>query len=142
MAIASNVYENLYNNIKNRFTVEGDDGKEYTLGDYMLMKANVKKENANLPVQVVRRDVNAVNAIINYVSEKLTVKTPPVKDKTIKAFPFRTSVAAFLCSALMCTLVFAYGLVALKGISINDGAATTVEAEDVDDTQNDKSENK
>ncbi len=135
MIVASNVYDNLHNNIKNRFTVEDESGKEYTLCDYMLMKANAKKESASLSVQVVKRDMSAVNAIINYVNDKLTVKAPPVKDKTIKSFPFRTSISAFLCSALMCTLVFAYGLVALTGISEAGNAPSVVEVEVAEDAE-------
>ncbi len=135
MTVVNNVYDNLHNNIKNRFTVEDESGKEYTLCDYMLMKANEKKETANLPVQVVNRNMSTVNAIINYVNDKLTVKAPPVKDKTIKSFPFRTSISAFLCSALMCTLVFAYGLIALTGISETGNAPSVVEVEQTEDAE-------
>ncbi len=142
MTVTNNVYDNLYNNIKNRFTVESDDGKEYTLGDYMLMRANAKKENTSLPVQVVNRDMSAVSTIISYVSDKLTVKAPPVKDRTIKAFPFRTSISAFLCSALMCTLVFAYGLVAFNNVNQKDTAASNVETEQTEDVTEENSVNK
>ena len=133
MTTTNTVYDTLYNNIKNRFTVEDNNGKEYTLGDYMLMKANAKKENATLPVAVTRPEMRAVSAIINYVNDKLTVKTPPEKDKTIKSFPFRTSIAAFLSSALMCTLVLTYGIVALSSVSDSTTPSAAVEVEDTEE---------
>ena len=37
-----NAYEALYTNMKNRFTVVNDNS-EYSLGEYMLMKAGKKK---------------------------------------------------------------------------------------------------
>ena len=39
-----NVYENLYENMKNRFTVVNNN-TEYTLGEIMLIKAGKKKES-------------------------------------------------------------------------------------------------
>lgn len=117
MATVNTVYDNLYNNIKNRFTVE-EDNCEYTLGGYMLMKANEKKaKGANLPVAQVRPESRAISVIRNFINDKLTVKTPPEKDKTIKAFPFRTSIAACLSAILVCTVVFTYGLFAVNGSS-------------------------
>ena len=52
-----NAYENLYENMKNRFTVVNDNC-EYTRGEYMLMKAGMKKEASNLPAE---RTSSAVN---------------------------------------------------------------------------------
>ncbi len=129
MASVNNVYDNLYNNIKNRFTVESDNC-EYSLGEYMLMKAKEKKASgSNLPV-MAHQETRAIAAIFNYVNDKLTVKQAPEKDKTLKAFPFRTSVAAFLSSLLLCTVVFTYGVFALNSISSADGAPSTVELAD------------
>ncbi len=136
MTTVNNVYDTLYNNIKNKLTVDSKDGGDYTLGEYMLMKANAKKESTSLPVAVNHRDTSAVSAIISYVSDKLTVKTPPVKDKTIKTFPLRTSIAAFISSVLMCTLVFTYGIVALTSISTGDNTVSvTEEADEIAETE-------
>ncbi len=130
MAVVKNVYDDLYNNIKNKFTVE-ENNCEYTLGGYMLMKANEKKnKNANLAITEIRRESHAVSAVMNYIADKLTVKNPPVKDKTIKAFPFRTSVAAFLSAILVSTVVFTYGLLTINN---TDGAEIPVVADASDD---------
>ena len=109
-------YENLYENLKNRFTVESD-GADYTLGDYMLMKATKKKEEANLPViqrSYVTKSERAVALFFDYVNNKLTIKNPPVKDKTIRAFPLRTSLSAFLTSAVACSFLLCCCLVGAK----------------------------
>ena len=120
-----NTYENLYSNMKNRFTVVNDNC-EYTLGDYMLMKAGAKKEKSNLPA--ARNNTfnqTAITAFFKYVNDKLTVKKPPVKDKTIKSFPFRTSAAALLSAIVACTLFISYGAVTMRGVSNN--VPTTVD---------------
>jgi hypothetical protein len=103
-------YEKLYTNLKNRFTVVNDNC-EYSLGDYMLLKAGEKKKEAsNLPaVRTNSSNEKAVTAFFRYVNDKLTVKAPPVKDKIIRTFPFRTSIAALLSALLVCTLVVSYG---------------------------------
>lgn len=109
-------YENLYQNLKKRFTVESD-GADYTLGDYMLMKACKKKDEANLPViqrSYATKSERAVALFFDYVNDKLTIKKPPVKDKTIKAFPLRTSLSAFLTSAVACSFLLCFCLVGAK----------------------------
>ena len=46
---STSAYETLYNNMKKHFTVISDNN-EYTLGEYMSMKADIKKEStSNLP---------------------------------------------------------------------------------------------
>ena len=45
----TNCYDRLYENMKNRLTVVESDS-EYTLGEYMLKKAEHKKTQAMLPV--------------------------------------------------------------------------------------------
>ena len=112
-----NTYENLYSNMKNRFTVVNDNC-EYTLGEYMLMKAGAKKEKSNLPAaRSNASNMTAINAFFKYVNDKLTVKKPPIKDKTIKSFPFRTSAAALFSAIVACTLVISYGAVTMRGVS-------------------------
>lgn len=124
----ANVYENLYNNMKNRFTVVNDNC-EYTLGEYMLMKAGQKK-TSNLPA--VRNSVSnqkPITAFFKYVNDKLTLKAPPAKDKTIKKFPFRTSAAAVLSAVVACTLAISYGAATLRG----NGTITPPTVEVTDD---------
>lgn len=129
----ANVYENLYMNMKNRFTVVNENC-EYTLGEYMLMKAGQKKENSNLPaVRSNSYGQTAVTAFFRYVNDKLTLKAPPAKDKTIKRFPFRTSAAAVLSAIIACTLVISYGSATLRGT--NNTTPATVE---VSETNNEE----
>ena len=61
-------YEQLLNNMKNRFTVD-NNGSDCTLGEYMLMKANVKKEQTALVVAktaaVVAKSERAALALVS-----------------------------------------------------------------------------
>ena len=137
MATVNNVYDNLYNNIKNKFTVE-EKNCEYTLGGYMLMKANEnRKSGSNLPVATLRHENRVVSAIVNYISDKLTVKEAPEKDKTLKAFPFRSSIAAFLSAVLLCTVVFTYGFLSVKG---KEGSGAPMLADASDEIETDSEE--
>ena len=82
----------------------------------MLMKAGMKAEHSSLPaVRTATSNDMAVSAFFRYVNEKLTVKAAPAKDKTIRRFPIRTSLAAVLSAVIACTLVISYGAVALRG---------------------------
>lgn len=109
----TNSYDKLYESMKNRFTVINNN-KEYTLGDYMLMKAGKKKEESNLPVAqrtTAGKGERAVAMIVSYVNDKLLIKEPPAKDKTIRAFPFRASASAFLSAMVACSFVLSFGLI-------------------------------
>ncbi len=106
-----NVYEKLYLNTKTKFTVV-DGNNEYTLGDYMMMKAGKKSEKSNLPAPISNAPA-AVSAFFAYINEKLTVKNPPVKDKTIRRFPMRTSAASFLSALLISALALSFGAFSL-----------------------------
>ena len=113
--MTANAYETLYNNMKNKFTVVSGEC-EYTLGEYMLMKANPegRETKSNLPA-VRNSGSNAkIATIFSYVNDKLTVKKPPIKDKTIRAFPFRTSAAAFLSAVVACAMIFSYGFFSMR----------------------------
>lgn len=120
-------YEMLYSNMVKKFTVEKDN-TDYKLGEYMLMKADASKaaESSNLPVAShVASQTKAISAFFSYVSDKLTVKEAPVRDKTIRSFPFRTSIAAFCSALVMCAMVVccaAFGLV-------NNGGDAVVNAD-------------
>lgn len=114
----NNAYEKLYNDMKNQFTVMSNDCK-YTLGDYMSMKADAK--DAKLPA--VNTADTRIAAVFSYVNDKLTVKKAPVKDRTLRAFPFRTSAASLLSAMVACALIFSYGI-----FTVRDNNAATVEA--------------
>ncbi len=125
-------YEKLYNNMVKKFTVESDK-KDYTLGDYMLMKAQNKKNalttvanESNLPVACDGKD-NAIAAIFTYVNDKLTVKKAPVRDKTMRSFPLRTAFSS-LCSALVvCALVVSCAFFGISSLSSMNNIASTEE---------------
>lgn len=104
----TNAYETLYNNMKTGLTVVRPDG-EYTLGDFMLMRANEKKNAAIVSGKQSAENAGAFSAIFSYVNDKLTVKAPPAKDKTLRSFPLRTTISAVLSALVACTLVLSYG---------------------------------
>lgn len=114
MTTVSNPYDALYTNLKNRFTVI-HDGKECTVGDFMLMKAGKATAASNLPVVTVANHNNTLATIAHFVEDKLTVKNPPVKDRTIRRFPLKTSASALLSSVAACALVMSCGIFALTG---------------------------
>ena len=120
MTQTTNNYDKLYEYMKQRFTVSADD-TEYTLGEYMLMKAEAKKtENAALPVAVntaVTKSEVAVTNIVSFVNDKLTIKQTPVKDKTIKSFPFRASASAFLTASVACAFILSFAFLGLQALS-------------------------
>lgn len=121
--MAASVYETLYTSMKNKFTVMNDNN-EYTLGEYMLMKAN--QTSSNLPATVNSvRPTSAISTFISYINDKLTVKKAPHKDKTMRRFPIRTSITAFLSAVVACFFIFSFGMISMK--NVND-MPTTVEA--------------
>ncbi len=129
----ANVYEKLYMNMKNNFTVVSEN-LEYTLGEYMLMKAGKKKTQSSiLPVAKTSHTQNtAVSTFFRYINEKLTVKTPPVKDKTIRRFPLRTAAAACLSGVIACSLIFSYGSANMLNSEKSAQVMAEVEADDCD----------
>ena len=114
--MTTNVYETLYNNMKNKFTVVSENN-EYTLGEYMSMKANAQTATSNLPVAKNETQNHSITSIFSYVNDKLAVKKPPVREKVMRKFPFRTSAAAFLSAIVGCALMFSYGMFALNSSS-------------------------
>ena len=123
-----NVYENLYFNMKNKFTVVNGN-RECTLGEYMSEKANANAPS-NLPVRADNRpETTTISAIFSYVNEKLTVKKQPAKDKTMRAFPFRTSLAACFSAVVACAFIFSFGIFSMKGTNL---MPATVEAEETE----------
>ena len=124
MTSVMNPYDALYTNLKNQFTVIYN-GAECTVGDFMLMKAN-KKSESSLPIATTSVRTTSLSTIVEYVNDKLTVKEAPVKDKTIRNFPFRTSLSALLSATAACALVLSCGIFALTGAS---GISTPTTAE-------------
>lgn len=112
-ATINNPYDALYTNLKNQFIVIYQ-GAECTVGDFMRMKAN-KKSESSLPIATTTAKNTSLSTIVEYVNDKLTVKQAPIKDKTIKSFPMRTSVSALLSATAACALVLSCGIFSLSG---------------------------
>ena len=110
-----NQYDRLYENMKNRFTVVSDN-TEYTLGDYMRTQAARRANETTLPVAVNSSRAGAITVFASYVNDKLTIKAPPVKDKTIKRFPFRASGSAILSTVVACSLALSIGIVGARSL--------------------------
>ena len=104
-------YDALYNNLKNRFTVI-HCGKECTVGDYMRMKSGTECTRS-LP-SVRKIEDRSITAVINYVNDKLTMKKAPVKDRTMRRFPIRTSFSATLSAVAACAIIMFTGVIAAK----------------------------
>ena len=80
------------------------------------MKADGKKsENTALPVAVMSEV--AVTNIVSFVDDKLTIKQAPVKDKTLRAFPFRASASAFLTASVACAFLLSFVLIGAKSMT-------------------------
>lgn len=124
MTSTINQYDALYTNLKNQFTVIYN-GTECTVGDFMRMKAN-KKSDSSLPIATGARNAS-IATIVEYVNDKLTVKNAPVKDKTIKRFPLRTSASALLSATAACALVLSCGIFSLTGAKNLSNSSFTAE---------------
>ena len=132
MTYNTSTYDNLYENLKNRFTVENDN-LECTLGEYMLAKAD--ETSSALPVAVSERSSgkDVVLSLASFVSEKLTIKKEPAKDKTMRAFPLRTALASLASAFLLCTIVVTYGLAGNSELNADsESANASYEIEAVD----------
>ena len=108
--MATNVYETLYNNMKQRFTVVNGE-QEYTLGGYMMMKAQEKHQKSSLPATITSNRPMALQSFISYINRKLTIKQTPAPEKTIKAFPLRTALSATCSALVVCTLMLSLGAI-------------------------------
>lgn len=130
----TNAYETLYTNVKERLTIEYGN-KEYNLAEFMLMQAGKEKAEAEsettttLPTvakSYAQAGEKALSMVVSYVNDKLTIKEPPVKDKTIRAFPFRASASALLSAVACCALVLSIGIVGMSSAKNNaDGISMT-----------------
>ena len=118
MTTIMNQYDALYTNLKNQFTVIYNS-TECTVGDFMRMKAN-KRSESSLPIVTTAARTTSLATIVEYVNDKLTVKKAPVKDKTIRSFPFRTSISALLSATAACALILSCGIFSLTGGSASN----------------------
>ena len=138
MAHAINNYDKLYSNMKENLTVANS---EYTLGEYMLMKAAAKKSEAAMPVAVHQSATHSektVAVICKYVEDKLTVKKAPKSDSVIHSFPIRTAAAAFLSAIVVCSFIISFGIIGtklMKPKASNIQTLDVVETEVVDSTE-------
>ena len=126
-ASINNPYDALYTNLKNQFIVIYQ-GTECSVGDCMRMKAN-KQPESSLPIVTTSAKTTSLATIVDYVNDKLTVKAAPVKDKTIRKFPLRTSVSALLSATAACALVLSCGIFSLTGAAGINGAKTAEKPE-------------
>lgn len=138
-------YEKLYNNMVRKFTVEKDN-TDYNLGDYMLMKAKAKKNemtalesDSKLPVAHDNK-TGALTTVFSYVNDKLTVKKAPVRNKTIRSFPFRTSISAFCSALVVCVLVVSCCLFGLSNSVIGNDNIITVAEEEKENIEKDSNQ--
>ena len=139
MNVITNPYDSLYTNLKNRFTVV-TDGRECSVGEYMRMKAGTEAKTTSLPNAALQAEQKALASFVNYVNDKLTVKVAPVKDRTIRSFPVRTSASAILSAVAACALVLSCGIFALTG-GTNAIAGDVAEAtEIVEEVENEATE--
>lgn len=134
----TNVYEKLYLNMRNRFTVE-DKNQDMTLGEYMLMKSEqtalaLKNNNTALAPVVSRGGVAILEGVKDYIYDKLVIKTPPAKEKTIFRFPFRTSITSFFSAVAVCALLISCAVTTLA-VSISKGGESGIVSSEVVDPQ-------
>lgn len=106
----TNAYETLYQEMKDRFTVVKGEN-EYTLGAYMRMKAQEMREMTVAPIESEKPSAKKfdLRSFFEKLKEKFALKEAPSAEKTIKAFPIRTSASALCAAVLLCTVLFTYG---------------------------------
>lgn len=145
MTSVKNSYDTLYDNLKDRFTVVYE-GCDCTLGDYMLIKAGKRQTSESaLPTPVSDNRVSSVSDIVEYVATRLTVKTAPAREKTLRRFPLRSSMSAIFTAAAACALVFSFGIFALNSsgiVSPYTANGAEVEYSESADENLDETENK
>ena len=133
MTAVTNPYDALYTNLKNRCDVTYD-GFECTIGECMLMRAGKRQSSVSeLPIEATYNK-NTLTTIVDYISDSLTVRQAPEKNKTLHSFPYRTSISAILSAVASCALIFSLGIFALMGntfspITAESGASENVQVE-------------
>ncbi len=122
MTTVTNPYDALYTNLKNQFTVIYN-GSECTVGDFMRLKA-MKKSESKLPISCTYTKTKSLANIVDYVSDKLVVKNAPIKDKTIRHFPLRTSLSSLLSATAACAMILSCGIFAFANRNSADTSHT------------------
>ena len=74
----------------------------------------------------------AVANVVSYINDKLTIKEPPVKDKTIRAFPFRASASALLSAVVACAFMLSFIVVGARLLNTNTEVTEVSLSEDID----------
>ena len=128
-------YEKLYSNMVKNFTVEKDN-TDYTLGDYMLMKAQAKRNAmtvaANTSLAVAETKSASLSTVFSYIGEKLKVKKAPQKDKTIRRFPLRASFTALCSATIVCALVVCCTVFGLSSSKVGKDNIVSISESDVE----------
>ena len=144
MTSVKNPYDTLYDSLKDTFTVSVD-GCNCTLGDYMLIKAGKRQTSeSSLPATASADKGGSIGGIVGYVASRFTVKDAPVREKTIRRFPLRSSVSAIFTAAAACALVFSFGIFSLTGSGVispytaDSSEVEIAESEDIELTDTDK----
>lgn len=128
-------YDKLYSNMVKKFTVENDN-TDYTLGDYMLMKAKAKRNAmtvaANTSLAVAETKSSSLATLFNLVSEKLKIKKAPLKDKTMRRFPLRTSFTALCSATIVCALVVCCAVFGLSSKQSGKDNIVSIQESDIE----------
>lgn len=131
MTAVTNPYDALYTNLKNRCDVTYD-GYECTIGECMLMRAGKRQTSVgDLPIEATYNK-NSLTTIVDYISDKLTVRSAPEKNKTLHSFPYRTSMSAIFSAVASCALIFSLGIFALTGNTFSPITADSSVTENVE----------
>ena len=126
-------YDQLYSNMVKNFTVEKDN-PDYTLGDYMLMKAKAKRNAmtvaSNNSLAVATTASTSLTTVFSYIGEKLKVKKAPERDKTMRKFPLRASFTALCSATIVCALVVCCTIFGLSSTNTGrDNVVSVVESD-------------
>ena len=128
-------YDQLYSNMVKNFTVEKDN-TDYTLGDYMLMKANAKRNAMTVAsgssLAVADSKSASLTTVFSYIGEKLKVKKAPERDKTMRKFPLRASFTALCSAMIVCALVVCCTVFGLSSTTGGKDNIVSIKESDVD----------
>ncbi len=115
MTTTYNAYDKLYNNLKTTFAVQDENGRECTLGEIMLAKAAKKKAAVELSKE---KNKQALTAVYKFISDKLTIKQTPAKEKTISSFPIRTSLSSLFSAVVTCSLILSCCIIGVRSLDM------------------------
>jgi hypothetical protein len=107
----------------------------------MRAEAARKANETTLPVAVNSQRAGALTVFASYVNDKLTLKAPPIKDKTIRKFPFRASGSAILSAVVACSLALSVGIVGIRSLISGPTVDTAIVEYQTEETLKDIEEN-